>query len=160
MMFVIIFASFLTFATAPAIKGIVSRVADPRAQGVTMGSLDAINSLAAIAAPAIGTSILARVAELPRTDWRIGASFFLCAALQAAAWWLARRAPRPRGSAAAEPHAGPSHAGRRLVQALPGDTRAFPPGRTDRVATRTSSGPVPRAAAGRRRARRARAVPG
>ena len=91
MMFVIIFASFLTFATAPAIKGIVSRVADPRAQGVTMGSLDAINSLAAIAAPAIGTGILARVGALPRTDWRIGATFFLCAGLQAAAWWLARR---------------------------------------------------------------------
>jgi DHA1 family tetracycline resistance protein-like MFS transporter len=91
MMFVIIFASFLTFATAPAIKGIVSRVADPRAQGITMGSLDAINSLAAIAAPAIGTALLARASEVPRTDWRIGSVFFLCAALQAVAWWLARR---------------------------------------------------------------------
>ena len=91
MMFVIVFASFLTFATAPAIKGIVSRVADPRAQGITMGSLDAINSLAAVAAPAIGTSILARVGTLPRTDWRLGSTFFVCAALQAAAWWLARR---------------------------------------------------------------------
>lgn len=91
MMFVIIFASFLTFATAPAIKGIVSRVADPRAQGITMGSLDAINSLAAIAAPAIGTTLLARASEVPRTDWRIGSVFFLCAALQATAWWLARR---------------------------------------------------------------------
>lgn len=91
MMFVIIFASFLTFATAPAIKGIVSRVADPRAQGITMGSLDAINSLAAIAAPAIGTALLARASEVPRTDWRIGSVFFLCAGLQATAWWLARR---------------------------------------------------------------------
>ncbi len=91
MMFVIIFASFLTFATAPAIKGIVSRVTDPRAQGVTLGSLDAISSLAAIVAPAIGTAILARVSELPPTDWRIGATFFVCAGLQAAAWWLARR---------------------------------------------------------------------
>ncbi|MBS1106021.1 MAG: transporter [Deltaproteobacteria bacterium] len=91
MMFVIIFAGFLTFATAPAIKGIVSRVSDPRAQGVTMGSLDAINSLAAIAAPAIGTGLLARVGDLPRSDWRIGATFFLCAGLQAIAWWLARR---------------------------------------------------------------------
>jgi DHA1 family tetracycline resistance protein-like MFS transporter len=91
MMFVIIFASFLTFATAPAIKGIVSRVSDPRAQGVTMGSLDAIGSLAAVAAPAIGMSLLARVGDLPRSDWRIGSVFFLCAGLQAIAWWLARR---------------------------------------------------------------------
>ena len=85
------YAGFLTFATAPAIKGIVSRVSDPRAQGVTMGSLDAINSLAAIAAPAIGTGLLARVGDLPRSDWRIGVTFFLCAGLQAIAWWLARR---------------------------------------------------------------------
>jgi DHA1 family tetracycline resistance protein-like MFS transporter len=91
MMFVIVFASFLTFATAPAIKGIVSRVADPRAQGITMGSLDAINSLAAIVAPAIGTGVLARVSHLPRTDWRVGSTFFLCAGLQTVAWWLARR---------------------------------------------------------------------
>ena len=91
MMFVIIFASFLTFATAPAIKGIVSRVSDPRAQGVTMGSLDAIGSLAAIVAPAIGMALLARVGDLPRSDWRIGSVFFLCAGLQAIAWWLARR---------------------------------------------------------------------
>ena len=91
MMFVIIFASFLTFATAPAIKGIVSRVSDPRAQGVTMGSLDAIGSLAAVAAPAIGMSLLARVGDLPRSDWRIGSVFFLCAGLQTIAWWLARR---------------------------------------------------------------------
>lgn len=91
MMFVIIFASFLTFATAPAIKGIVSRVADPRAQGITMGSLDAINSLAAIVAPAIGTALLARASEVPPSDWRIGSVFFLCAGLQATAWWLARR---------------------------------------------------------------------
>ena len=91
MMFAIIFASFLTFATAPAIKGIVSRVADPRAQGVTMGSLDAINSLAAVLAPAIGMGLLARAGDVPRSDWRIGSVFFLCAALQAIAWWLARR---------------------------------------------------------------------
>jgi DHA1 family tetracycline resistance protein-like MFS transporter len=71
-----------------------------------MGSLDAINSLAAIAAPAIGTGLLARVGDLPRSDWRIGATFFLCAGLQAIAWWLARRR-LARGKRASLAHSEP-----------------------------------------------------
>jgi hypothetical protein len=35
--------------------------------------------------------LLARVGDLPRSDWRLGSVFFLCAGLQAIAWWLARR---------------------------------------------------------------------
>jgi hypothetical protein len=46
-------------------------------------------------------SLLARVGDLPSSDWRIGSVFFLCAGLQAIAWWLARRR-LARGVVAAE----------------------------------------------------------
>lgn len=46
----------------------------------------------------IGTSLLARVGNLPRTDWRVGVSFFLSAALQTVALINARRHFRASGS--------------------------------------------------------------
>ncbi|GGY21021.1 TCR/Tet family MFS transporter [Paludibacterium paludis] len=89
-MYVVILANFLSFAAGPALQAIVSRSVGATEQGLTQGSLNAINSLAIIFGPLIGTTILARVGHLPGHDWRMGSLFFLCAALQALAWWLAR----------------------------------------------------------------------
>jgi DHA1 family tetracycline resistance protein-like MFS transporter len=47
-----------------------------------------INSLMAVIAPAIGAPLLTMVSHLPKGDWRIGAPFYLCALLQAAALFL------------------------------------------------------------------------
>jgi DHA1 family tetracycline resistance protein-like MFS transporter len=43
----------------------------------------------AVIAPLLGAPALAAVTDLSRSDWRMGAPFFLCAALQAVALWLA-----------------------------------------------------------------------
>ncbi len=41
------------------------------------------------ASPVLGAPLLAVVSHLPQGDWRIGAPFYFCAALQAAALALA-----------------------------------------------------------------------
>lgn len=95
-MYAIIFANVLAFAVGPALHAIVSKAADPSEQGVAMGSLSSLNSLMAVAAPFIGTPLLAEVSHLPAGDWRIGAPFFMSAllafvALVLAAWHFARQ---------------------------------------------------------------------
>jgi DHA1 family tetracycline resistance protein-like MFS transporter len=55
-----------------------------------MGSLQSIGSLGVILMPLLGTAILGAASHLPPQDWRIGATFFVCAAMQALAI-LARR---------------------------------------------------------------------
>lgn len=82
MMYCVIFANFLSGATGPALQSIVSKAVGPKEQGLTQGSLTAINSVAIIFAPLVGTTILSRVSHLPAHDWRLGASFYLCAVLQ------------------------------------------------------------------------------
>jgi DHA1 family tetracycline resistance protein-like MFS transporter len=89
MMYVVISANFLAVAAGPAMQAIVSKSVGPSQQGITQGSLAAISSVAIIFAPLVGTSILATVSHLPATDWRMGATFFLCAALQGTALILA-----------------------------------------------------------------------
>jgi len=89
LMYVIIFANIMSFATGPVLQAIVSKAASAQEQGLTQGSLNAINGLAIIFGPLIGTAILARVGHLDATDWRMGASFYLCAALQGVALGLA-----------------------------------------------------------------------
>jgi DHA1 family tetracycline resistance protein-like MFS transporter len=44
-----------------------------------------------IVMPLVGTAILGAVSHLPAQDWRIGSSFFVCAAMQALAIVVARR---------------------------------------------------------------------
>ncbi len=99
MMFPILFCGFLIFTAGPAVQGVVSKSADPSTQGVTLGSLQSINSLAMVIGPLIGNAILAQVAHLPPSDIRVGASFFFCAALNLAAflllWWRLRRMRQP-----------------------------------------------------------------
>ena len=61
-----------------------------------MGAVSSLNSLMAVIAPVIGAPLLAMVSHLPQGDWRIGAPFYFCAALQAR-----RAAARAGGTSAA-----------------------------------------------------------
>jgi DHA1 family tetracycline resistance protein-like MFS transporter len=91
LMYAIIGANLLAFAVPPALNAIVSRAAGPRAQGLAMGALASLGSLTAVIAPMVGAPLLAAVSHLPSGDWRIGAPFFVSAALQALAFVLALR---------------------------------------------------------------------
>jgi DHA1 family tetracycline resistance protein-like MFS transporter len=85
LMYVFILCNLLAFAAGPALQGIVSKATPADRQGELMGSLQSISSLGVIITPLIGTAILGKVSHLPSSDWRIGSSFFLCAAMQAIA---------------------------------------------------------------------------
>jgi DHA1 family tetracycline resistance protein-like MFS transporter len=111
MMFAVILANLLGFTVTASIQSIISSAADATTQGRTMGSVTSLNSLMAVIAPVLGAPLLGAVAHLPKGDWRIGAPFFFCAALQGAALVLAwvhfrglRRA-RLAGAAPAAPAA-------------------------------------------------------
>jgi DHA1 family tetracycline resistance protein-like MFS transporter len=89
MMYAVIVANLLGFTVAASIQSIVSSAADARTQGQSLGALSAINSMTAVLAPLIGAPLLGIVSHLPQGDWRIGAPFYFCALLSAAALWLA-----------------------------------------------------------------------
>jgi DHA1 family tetracycline resistance protein-like MFS transporter len=89
MMFAVIFANLLGATGAAAIQSIISGAADAKGQGQALGAVGGLNSLTAVIAPALGAPLLALVSHLPAGDWRIGAPFFFCAALQATALVLA-----------------------------------------------------------------------
>jgi DHA1 family tetracycline resistance protein-like MFS transporter len=89
MMFAVIFVNLLGATVAASIQSIISGAADARSQGKAMGAVGGLNSLMAVIAPVLGAPLLAMVSHLPKGDWRIGAPFYFCAALQAAALFLA-----------------------------------------------------------------------
>ena len=89
MMFAVIFVNVLGFAVAATMQSIISRAADEKTQGQTMGAVSSLNSLMAVVAPGIGAPLLGLVSHLPHTDWRVGAPMYFCAALQFAALVLA-----------------------------------------------------------------------
>lgn len=89
MMFAIIFVNLLGATVAASIQSLISQAADARNQGQALGAVGGLNSLMAVIAPAIGAPLLALVSHLPKGDWRIGAPFYFCAALQAASLALA-----------------------------------------------------------------------
>jgi DHA1 family tetracycline resistance protein-like MFS transporter len=89
MMFAIIFANVLGATVSSTIQSIISGAADAKSQGTTLGAVSGLNSLMAVVAPVLGAPVLAMVSHLPKGDWRIGAPFYFCAALQAAALALA-----------------------------------------------------------------------
>jgi DHA1 family tetracycline resistance protein-like MFS transporter len=91
MMFAVIFVNIFGMTVAASIQSIISSAADTHNQGQTMGAVSSLNSLMAVIAPAIGAPLLGLVSHLPRGDWRIGAPFYFCAILQAAALVLAYR---------------------------------------------------------------------
>ena len=99
MIYAVIGANVLGFTVTAAIQSIVSAAADARHQGQAMGAVGSLNSLMAVAAPLFGAPLLGAVSHLPPGDWRIGAPFYFCAALQAAALALAWSHFRARPSA-------------------------------------------------------------
>jgi DHA1 family tetracycline resistance protein-like MFS transporter len=101
MIFPILFGGFLIFTAGPSIQSVVSKSAEPGTQGVTMGALQSISSLAAVLGPLLGNALLAQVADLPPGDIRQGANFFACALLNLIAFTIAwRRLMRPAGALA------------------------------------------------------------
>lgn len=89
MLYAVIAFNLLGFTVQAAIQSLISGAADARTQGKTMGAVSAVNSLMAVLAPLVGAPLLGLVSHLPRRDWRIGAPFYFCAALQLAALVLA-----------------------------------------------------------------------
>jgi len=91
MMYAVVVLNVFGFMAATAIQTLVSNAADQHSQGKTMGAVASLNSLTAVFAPVLGAALLGLVSHLPQGDWRIGAPFFLCSALQAVAAVLALR---------------------------------------------------------------------
>ncbi len=96
MMYVFILCNLLAYAAGPALQGILSKSSGPGEQGELMGSLQSIGSLGLVVMPLLGSSILGAASRLPAQDWRVGATFFLCAAMQALALLAARHHFRTR----------------------------------------------------------------
>lgn len=90
LMYLLIAANFLAYGIGPSIQGLVSKASDASAQGQTMGSLNAINSVMIVVGPLIGAPLLAAVSHLPRQHWAVGTPMFAMAAIQALALILAR----------------------------------------------------------------------
>ena len=88
MMFAIIFVNLLGATVSSTIQSMISGAADAKNQGRTLGAVGGLNSLMAVIAPTIGAPLLSMVSHLPRGDWRIGAPFYFCAAIQAVALLL------------------------------------------------------------------------
>jgi DHA1 family tetracycline resistance protein-like MFS transporter len=91
MMYVLILCNLLAFAAGPALQGIISKATPATEQGELMGSLHAINSVGVVVMPLVGGFLLAKVSHLPPSDWRIGVTFFVSAAMQGVAILVARR---------------------------------------------------------------------
>jgi DHA1 family tetracycline resistance protein-like MFS transporter len=91
MMFAIIFLNLLGATVSASLQSIISGAVDARQQGQALGAVGGLNSLMAVVAPVLGAPLLQLVANLPQGDWRIGAPFYFCAALQSAALALAIR---------------------------------------------------------------------
>lgn len=84
MMFAVIAVNLLGATVAASIQSLISGAAGEMDQGRTLGAVSSLNSLMAVVAPVIGAALLAMVSHYPKGDWRIGAPFYFCAALQAA----------------------------------------------------------------------------
>ena len=89
MMFAVIAVNLFGFTVTATVQSMISSAADSRSQGQTLGAVSALNSLMAVLAPMLGAPLLALVSHLPQGDWRIGAPFYFCAALQTVSLVLA-----------------------------------------------------------------------
>ncbi|NDE73403.1 MAG: MFS transporter, partial [Betaproteobacteria bacterium] len=89
MMFVVIGVNIFGVTVATTVQSMISSAADSKSQGQTMGAVTSLNSLMAVLAPVLGAPLLAVVSHLPPSDWRMGAPFFFCAALQLVSLYLA-----------------------------------------------------------------------
>jgi DHA1 family tetracycline resistance protein-like MFS transporter len=104
MMYALILCNLFSFAGGPALQSIISKTAPASEQGALIGSLQSIASLGIVIMPVLGSMILGEVSRLPADDWRIGSSFFVCAAMQALAIGLAWSYFKLRGMAPAALH--------------------------------------------------------
>lgn len=91
MMYAVIICNVLAFGATASVQSLVSNSAQASKQGQTMGAVSSLNSLMAVIAPVLGAPLLATVSHLPPADWRVGAPFYFCALLQAAAAFVAMR---------------------------------------------------------------------
>ena len=91
MVYACIVAGGFGYAAGPALQSQISKAASAHNQGETMGAISSLNSLMAVIAPPLGLGLMYLVADLPKTDVRIGAPFFFIAVLQALSWVFARR---------------------------------------------------------------------
>lgn len=108
MMVAIIGFNVLGFCVQTAIQSLVSIAAEADGQGQALGAVASLNSLMAVVAPVVGPTMLGVVSHLPQGDWRIGAPYYFCSALQAVATVVAVRhfrRHRLAASRAAEPAA-------------------------------------------------------
>ena len=107
MMYAVIACNVFGFAANASLQGLISNAADQRAQGQAMGAVAGLSSLTAVIAPIIGPLVLQAVADAPRGDWRLGAPYYVCAALQLCAMVMTllhfrrHRADTPSAPAAA-----------------------------------------------------------
>jgi DHA1 family tetracycline resistance protein-like MFS transporter len=85
MMFAVIILNLLGATVTASLQSIISGAADEHNQGRMLGAVSSLSSLMAVIAPVIGAALLAMVSHYARGDWRIGAPFYFCAVLQAAA---------------------------------------------------------------------------
>ena len=91
MMYAIVVANLLSNTVSASVQSLISSAADSRSQGQTLGAVSSLSSLMAVIAPVLGAPLLGMVSHLPRGDWRIGAPFYFCAALQTASLFMAVR---------------------------------------------------------------------
>ena len=102
MMYAILVPLALAGLAGPAAQAIISRAVGPSEQGEMQGALNSLNSVAAIVAPLIGTSLLARFATEGAEPHIPGAAFFAAAAINVVGLALALRLfARHRESSAA-----------------------------------------------------------
>lgn len=107
MIYAIMVLNLLAFGVGAAVNSVVSKAAPPDAQGLAMGSLSSLNSVVAVFGPLFGLGLFARVSHLPRSDVRVGAPYFLSAALSfsallLASWHFSREAKRETTALRAE----------------------------------------------------------
>ncbi len=89
MMYLVIGVNIFGVTVAASVQSLISAAADSRSQGQTLGAVSSLNSLMAVLAPMLAAPLLALVSHYPRGDWRIGAPFYFCSALQLASLCLA-----------------------------------------------------------------------
>lgn len=90
-MYVVIALNLLGFTVTAAMQSIVSNAADASSQGQTMGAVASLTSLMAVVGPVLGAPLMGAVSHLPTGDWRIGAPFYFCAAVQLLSMLVATR---------------------------------------------------------------------
>ena len=91
MMYVVIVANVFGYMVQPGLQSLVANAVDPTRQGESMGAVSSLNSVAAVLGPLMGTPLLAAVSHYPQGDWRVGAPFYLCGAIQAVAAFIGLR---------------------------------------------------------------------